>query len=157
MMIATMSTVIYQLLLTNTSASILKYLSAYMKNRYNHVEKLKQKHSSPGALSSLQQLLHCCYDWMMSFKKVSQDLQKSIYKLAWNQLNISNQCGYEHEITQCLSSTVWISKDSFEINNNEITHARDCFYSIRISNELTDLNMKEKLKISQNIHNIDVN
>lgn len=156
-MIATMSTVIYQLLLTNTSVSILKYLSAYIKNRYNHIEKLKQKHFSSDVLSSLQQLLYCCYNWIMPFKKVSQDLQKSIYKLAQNQLNILNQCRYEHEITQCLSSTVWILKNSFKISNNEITHARDCFYSIRISNELTDLNIKEKLKILQNIHNIDVN
>jgi len=62
MMIATVLTVIYQLLLGNAFASILEYLSAYMKNRNDSEGKLKQKCSSAGALSSLCQLLHSCYD-----------------------------------------------------------------------------------------------
>jgi len=62
MMIVTVLTVIYQLLLGNAFASILKYLSAYMKNRNDSKEKLKQECFSADALSSLCQLLHSCYD-----------------------------------------------------------------------------------------------
>ena len=93
---------------------------------------------------------------MILFKKVPQDLQKGIYKLARNQLNLSSQCGYEHEIVQCFSPVVWISKDGLEISDDEITHARDFCQDIRISNELADLDMKGKLKISRSICNMNV-
>jgi len=156
MMIATVLTVIYQLLLGNAFASILEYLPAYMENRNDSEGKLKQECSSAGALSPLCQLLHSCYGWMVPSKKVPRDLQEGIYKLARNQLNLPSQCGYEHEIVQCSSPVVWIPKDGLGISDDEITHARDFCQDIRISNELADLDMKGKLEISRSICNMDV-
>ena len=93
---------------------------------------------------------------MVLSKKIPQDLQKGIYKLAQNQLNIVSQHEYEHEIAQCPSSVIWISKDCLEISDDEITHAKFFCQGISISNELANLDMKGKLEISQNICSIDV-
>ena len=155
MIIVTMTIIIYQLVLRNTFALILKYLSAFMNNR-DEKEKSKHEYSLAGAVGSLCCLVHTDYDWMMSFKRLSWDLQESIYELTQNQLNILNQCGYEHEADHHCSPVVWILKDHLKISEDEITHIRDCIQDVKISNELAELDMKVRVKLSQNACDINV-
>ena len=61
MMIATTSTVIYQLLLGNIFSSILKYLSAFPKDREDEGGESNWNHSSAPALDYLRHLRYTCY------------------------------------------------------------------------------------------------
>ncbi len=156
MMIVTTSTIIYQLLLRNVFVSILKYLSAFTKNEESQKRASNERHFSRAALDSLRHLAHIFYDWITPLKKISRDLQESIDELAWNQLRITNRREYEHETANSQSSVVWISKNCLEISEDEIVYAKDCVSDVRISNELADLDMKERLEISQNVSNADI-
>ena len=105
-MIITTLTVIHQLLLKNIFFSTLKYLSVFLKDREDKGEESNENHFSASALNHLQHLAHICYDWMRSFKKVSQDLQESVDELAHNKLNITDQHEYKHKTADHCSSVV---------------------------------------------------
>ncbi len=156
MMIATTSTVIYQLLLGNVFASILKYLPASTKDGEGQEGTSDGGHSSRAALDPLRRLAHIFYGWITPPKKVPRDLQESIDELARNQLRITNRRGYEHEAANPRSPVVWIPKDCLGISEDEIAYAEDCVSGVRISNELADLDMKGRLELSQNVSNADI-
>lgn len=157
MMIATTSTIIYQLLLGNVFASILEYLPAFTKDEEGQEETSDEGHFSRTALDPLRHIAHIFCGWITPPKKVPRGLQESIDELARNQLRRTNHCGYEHEAANPQSPVVWIPKDCLGISEDEIAYAKDCVSDVRISNELADLNMKGRLEISQNVSNADVN
>ena len=151
MMLAATMTFIYQLLLENAFASILKYLPASSENGGDQEER---EPSLAGALGSLRHLASACCGWMIPSQEVPEDVQESIYELARNQLNADNQRGYEH--ADYRSPVIWIPKDPLGISEDEIAHAKDCIQDIRISNDLAELDMKGRLEITQNVADIDV-
>ncbi|KAL9127437.1 MAG: hypothetical protein Q9217_003689, partial [Psora testacea] len=140
-MIATIFTVIYQLLLGNIFASILKYLPASTKDGGGQERKSKEVHSLRSALDPLHHLARNFYSWMMPSRKVSRDLQDSINRLARNQLKTTNQRGYKHKAADPSSPVIWIPRDVLGISEDEIAYANDCVSEVRISNELADLDM----------------
>ena len=154
--IVTILTIIYQLLLGKIFFSILKYLSVFSKDKKNEEEDSNWNHFLVFALDHLRHLEHICYNWMRSFKKVSQDLQESVDELARNELDVTDRCEYKHETADHRSSVVWISKNDLEISEDEIAHAKNYASDIRISNEFAKLDIKERLTISQNIYNTDI-
>lgn len=156
MMIATTSTVIYQLLLGNIFSSILKYLPAFPKDREDEGGKSNLSHSSAPALDHLRYLGHTCYGWMRPSKEVSRDLQESIDELARNELDVTDRRGYKHEATDHRSPVVWIPKDDLGISEDEIAHAKNYASGIRISNDFADLDIKGRITISQNIPKTDI-
>ncbi len=156
MMIATTLTVIYQLFLRNIFFSILKYLSAFTKDRENDGGESNWNHFSAPALDYLRHLAHICYGWMRPSKKVPRDLQESIDELARNELDVTDRHEYKHETADHRSSVIWIPKNDLEISEDEIAYVRNCVSDIRISNEFADLDIKGRLKISQNVSNTDI-
>lgn len=156
MIIVTVTTLVYQLLLEHLFISVLDHLSAFinMKNNQNN-----ERRWSFDSLAVLYQTLHRVCDWMMLADKyssttMSETLQQSIYKLTQTQFDVSNQFEYEHEITHHRSFVVWISKNCLEISNDEITYIRDCVQNINISNELAELDMKDRITVLRKIKNI---
>ncbi len=93
---------------------------------------------------------------MRSSKEVSQDLQESIDELARNELDVTDWREYKHEVADYRNPVVWISKNDLGISEDEIAYARNYVSDIRISNEFADLDIKGRLKISQNVSNIDI-
>lgn len=93
---------------------------------------------------------------MRSFQKVPRDLQESLDELARNELDVTDRREYKHEAADHRSSVVWISKNELEISEDEIVYVRNFVSDIRISNEFADLDIKERLKISQNVSNTDI-
>lgn len=156
MMIATTLTVIYQLLLGNIFSSILQYLPAFPKDREDEGGKSNGDHSSAPALDHLRHLRHTCYGWMRPSMEVPQDLQESVSQLARSELDVTNRRGYKHEAADHRSPVVWIPKDDLGISEDEIAYARNFVSDIRISNEFAELDIKGRLKISQNVSNSDI-
>lgn len=156
MMIATALTVIYQLLLGNIFSSILKYLPAFPKDKEDEGGESNWNHSLAPALDPLRHLGHTCYGWMRPSKEVPQDLQESIDELARNELDVTDRRGYKHEAADHRNPVVWIPKDDLGISEDEIAYARNYVLDIRISNEFADLDIKGRLKISQNVSNTDI-
>ena len=156
MMIATALTVIYQLLLGNIFSSILKYLPTFSKDKEDEGEESNWNHFLAPALDPLRHLGHTCYGWMRPSKEVPQDLQESIDELARNELDVTDWHEYKHETADHRSSVIWIPKNDLEISEDEIVYVRNCVSDIRISNEFADLDIKRRLKISQNVFNTDI-
>ncbi len=156
MMIATTSTVIYQLLLGNIFFSILKYLSVFPKDREDEGGESNLSYFSVSALDYLRYLGYICYGWIRPSKEVSRDLQESIDELARNKLDVTDRREYKHETTDYRSSVVWIPKNDFGISEDKIVYAKNYVFGIRISNDFADLNIKERITISQNISKTDI-
>lgn len=156
MMIVTTLIIIYQLILKNIFFLILKYLLVFSKDKKNKREKSNWNHFLAFAFDHLRHLWHIYYNWMRSFKKVFRDFQKSVDELVRNELDVIDWCEYKYKIVDHRNSIVWISKNDLEISENEIVYVRNYVSNIRISNEFVDLDIKNRLKISQNVFNINI-
>ena len=155
--IATVATLAYQLLLEHLFAPVLDHLPAFANIKSD--QNVESRRSS-GSLVILYQVLHRICGWMMPAGKhssttMSETLQQSIYELAQTEYDSSDQCGYEHEIAHRCSPVVWIPKDHLGISDDEITYIRDCVQDINISNELAEVDMKGRIIVSRKIKRID--
>ncbi len=156
MIIATVATLAYQLLLERLFAPVLDHLPAFANMKRNQNG---ERRRSSGPLAVLYQALHRVCGWMMPAGKyssttMSATLQQSIYELAQTQFDVSDQFGYQHEIAHRRSPVVWIPKDCLGISDDEIAYIRDCVQHINISNELAELDMKGRITVSRKIKNI---
>ena len=156
MTIATILTVIYQLLLENIFSSILKYLPASLLSREGKGEVPDGNHYPTPMFNYIRYLAHKFYGWMKPYKNVSQGLQESIEELARSELDATDQRGYKHEAADHCSPVVWIPKDHLGVSEDEIASARNFVPDIMISNEFAELNDKGRLEISQNVTNSDI-
>ena len=142
MMIAMVSTIIYQLLLRNIFASILQYLPAYPKDGEGQEETSEGNRSFRPVIDFPRHTAHIFFGWMTPSKKVPRDLQESIDELARNQLNTTIRRGYDHEAADPHIPVVWIPKDDLGISEDEIAYARDRVSGVRVTNEPADLDMR---------------
>ena len=156
MIIATVLTVVYQLILQNTFSSSLSYLPVSTGFRDgNGEEKNGNRYSTPG-LDGIRSLVHRCYGWMKPSEEVPRDLRESIEEFAQNQVNAENRRGYKHEAVDYHSPVVWIPRDDLGVSEDEIVSARDRARDIRVSNEFAHLDIRGRLEISPNVFSTDI-
>lgn len=87
---------------------------------------------------------------------IEWDFQKNIDEFVRNEFDIIDRREYKYEIIDHCNFVVWISKDDFEINENEIVHVKNYIFEIRINNDFTNFDIKGRIMISQNIFKIDI-
>ena len=156
MIIATILTVVYQLILEKTFSSTLNYLPVSTGFREGDgKEKNGNRYPTPG-LDGLRSLVHRCYGWMKPFEEVPRDLRESIEEFARNEVNAENRRSYKHEAVDYHSLVVWIPRDDLGVSEDEIVSARNRARDIRVSNEFTHLDIRGHLEISPNVFSSDI-
>jgi len=143
MIIATVITVSFQVLLNKAFVPLLQFLptSTGTAEPKKKIKKREHKCCIPRAGGYFQTLLQKCRDW-------------NIVPTADQGFPISSETDelisptYQHEALFVQKPTVWIPKDCLGINKDEILYVKKYNNSIRVSNKDAALDIKGKVTIT---------
>lgn len=159
MIIAIAMTVIFQFLLNNAFASLLRFLpSTEVKiAKEEEEEEKEQKYHTSETNNYLRILMQSLWNWTTistasqdSITTLFFDLHDSKKDFASNELDGLVSLAFQHETLHIQRPVIWISKDSLEISDNEVFRIRKYDSNMRISNEHADLDIKGRMTVTQN-------
>jgi len=159
MIIAIAMTVIFQFLLNNAFASLLRFLpSTEVKiAKKEEEEEEEQMYHTSETNNYLRILMQNLWNWTTistasqdSITTLFFDLHDSKKDFASNELDDLVSLAFQHEALHIQRPVIWISKDSLRISDNEVFRIRKYDSNMRISNEHADLDIKGRVTVTQN-------
>ena len=143
MIIATIITVSFQVLLNNAFTPFLRFLPTFTGTAEPEKKTKGREHKCciPRADGCFRILLQKCRDW-----KVVSTADQGFPISSETDGHISPI--YQHEALFAQTPTVWIPKDCLGISDDEILHVRKYDSSIRVSNKDAALDIEGKVTIT---------
>jgi len=159
MIIAIAMTVIFQFLLNNAFAPLLRFLPSTEVEiaEEGEEEEEGQKYHTPETNNYLRILVQSLWNWTTistasqgSITTLFSDLHDSKKDSASNELDGLVPLAFQHEALHIQRPVIWIPKDSLGISDNEVFRIRKYDSNMRISNEHADLDIKGRVTVTQN-------
>ncbi len=151
MIIIMMITLVFQLILNDVVASLLRFMSqTEMRKKKKELKYCKMRTSN-----HLQSLLRKCFNWLdqtresSSINEIFFNMHSEMKNFTSNKRDDLASLTFQHESFRIQRSVIWISDDHFEISDDEILHIKQRYNNVRITNEHADLDEKKRVTITQ--------
>ena len=151
MIIATAITLVFQLLLNDAVASLLRFMpQTEMKE-----EEKEPKYRGTGASNNLRSLLRKCFNWLDRTREPSpidgifSDMHDEMKDFTPNERDDLAPLAFQHESLRIQRFLVWISDDRLGISNDEISRIKQHYGDLGITNQHAGLDEKGMVTITQ--------
>ena len=151
-MIITMTmTLVFQLILNDVVASLLRFMSQTEMRKKKKESKYREMKTS----NHLRSLLRKCFNWLnwtresSSINEIFFNMHSEMKNFTSNERDDLASLTFQHESFRIQRSVIWISDDYFEISDDEILHIKQHYDNVKITNKHADLDEKRRVTITQ--------
>ena len=154
MIIITMMTLVFQLILNDVVASLLQFMSQIEMREKKKESKYREMKTS----NYLQSLLRKCFNWLdrtresSSINEIFFNMHSEMKNFTLNERDDLASLTFQHESLRIQRSVIWISDDRFKISDDEISRIKQRYDNVKITNEHADLDEKKRVTITQIIN-----
>ncbi len=151
MIIATAMTLVFQLVLNDAVASLLRF----MPQTEMREEKKESKYRETRTSNHLRSLLRKCFNWLDRTRESSPineiffNMHSEMKDFTSDERDDLASLTFQHESLRIQRPVVWISDDRFEISDDEISRIKQRYGNVEITNEHADLDEKGRMTITQ--------
>ncbi len=151
MIIATMMTLVFQLILNDVIASLFQFMSQTEMRKKKKESKYRETRTS----NHLRSLLWKCFNWLdrtresSSINEIFFNMHSEMNNFTLNERDDLASLMFQHESLCIQRSVIWISDDRFEISDNEISRIKQRYDNVKVTNEHADLDEKKRVTITQ--------
>ncbi len=151
MIITTTMTLVFQLILNDVVASLLRFMSQTEMRKKKKESKYRETKTS----NHLQSLLRKCFNWLdrtresSSINEIFFNMHSEMKNFTSNERDDLASLTFQHESLRIQRFVIWISDDHFEISDYEISRIKQRYDNVKITNEHADLDEKKRMTITQ--------
>ncbi len=151
MIIATTMTLVFQLILNDVVASLLRFMPQTEMRKKKKESKYRETRTS----NHLRSLLRKCFNWLdrtresSSINEIFFNMHSEMKNFTSNERDDLASLTFQHESLRIQRPVIWIPDDRFEISDDEISRIKQRYDNVRITNEHADLDEKRRVIITQ--------